>query len=222
MTSAAFRRILFAQWMWSRTALVPLLVVAFAVPILSVQAFNDPAATGWRLNYLLDRISDWSVAYPVLAAATGAMVGITAWGADHRTRHVYALSLPVSRVAFTGLRAAAGLVLVAGPAAAVWVGALLATAAAEIPVLLQPYPNALAGRFVVAAVLSYSIFFAIAAGTARTAGLVLGAAAALALTQLLLALSGAGVDLLGPAVDFISSWPGPLEIFGGRWALIDF
>ncbi len=70
--------------------------------------------------------------------------------------------------------------------------------------------------------MAFTIFFAISAGTARTAGMLLGAIAAIGLTQLFLALFGTGVDLLGTSVDLVTSWPGPLEVFGGRWLLIDF
>jgi hypothetical protein len=217
-----FKRVLFTQWLWARVGLLPAALIGFAVPVLSVQPFNDPEMGGAWIPFLLRQLDQWSPAYPVLAAAVGLLLGLTAWSADHRVRHAYALSLPVPRWRFTLMRLGAGLVLLALPVVAVWLGALIASAAALVPASLQTYPNALGARFLLASLMSFAVFFAIASGTSRTAGMLLGAVAVVVVAQLFLRLFGFGVDFIGPSVDAVTSWPGPLEVFGGRWLLIDF
>jgi hypothetical protein len=217
-----FKRMLFTQWLWARVGLLPAALIGFAVPVLSVQPFNDAGLTGWWVTSLLRQLDEWSPAYPILAAATGLLLGLTAWSADHRVRHVYALSLPVPRWQFTLMRLGAGLLLLALPVVAVWLGALAASVTAVVPITLQTYPNSLGGRFLLASVMSFAVFFAIASGTSRTAGMLLGAVAVVVVAQLFLQLFGIGVDFIGPSIDAATSWPGPLEVFGGRWLLIDF
>jgi ABC-type transport system involved in multi-copper enzyme maturation permease subunit len=217
-----FIEVLRTQWRWARAGLAPCAVVGFTIPILAVQSFNNPAATGFQVGFLLSQSGQWSAAYPVLAAAVGLLVGFTAWSADHRGRHVYALSLPLPRWQLVFHRFAAGLVLLAAVTAFLWTGAWIAGAAARIPPVLQAYPHALTARFFLASLLAFAVFFAVSAGTARSAGLVLGAAAVLAIAQLLSRMFGTGTDLLGPFLDILRTVPGPLAIFGGRWLLIDF
>src|SRR5205823_857995 len=108
--------------------------------------------------------------YPVLAAALGLLVAIATWAPDHRGRHVHALSLPLPRWRYVLLRFGAGATLLAAPIVAVSAGALLATWSATIPAGLQGYPGALAIRFALAVLVAYAVFFAVSAGTARTAG----------------------------------------------------
>jgi hypothetical protein len=213
--------VLSTQWQWSRLLLVPAVVVAFTMPVLSVQPFNDAAASGFVVREMLDRMSRWAPVYPLLSAALGVLLATTAWSADHRGRHVYQLSLPIPRWKFVLYRLAAGLVLLTFPIGALWFGAMIAGAAAEIPPSLEVHAHALAGRFLLASLLSYSVFFAITSGTTRTAGIVLGLAVVLALVQLLLRLFGSPIDLVGPILDAVIQWPGPLAVFGGRWMLID-
>jgi hypothetical protein len=134
---------------------------------------------------------------------------------------VYALSLPLPRWHYALLRFTAGAVLMAAPIVALWIGALLATATAQIPPGLQAYPNALALRFALAALTAYAVFFAISSGTTRTAGYVLSIIAALFVAQLLLGAAGLSENIIHVLFDRVITWPGPLEIFTGRWMLID-
>ena len=79
---------------------------------------------------------------------------------------------------------------------------------------------------------AYSVFFAIAAGTARTAAFVLGAVAALIGLDVLVQAAGAPLsvsyEVWGTRVSlsrqvwgWITEVPGPLAVFTGRWMLID-
>lgn len=215
-----FNAMLYTQWKWSRLPLLPGVVVAFALPLLSVQqAGGDPELIDPR--NLLHSVGAWSVWYPVLAAALGLLLATTAWGADHRGGHVYALSLPVERWRYVLLRFAAGALLLLVALIAFWAGSLVAVAAAVIPPGLRAYPNTLALRFALAALVAYAFFFAISSGTARTAGYVLAALGGVAAVHVLLLAGGLDVNLLGWLFERFLSPAGPLHAFTGRWMLID-
>lgn len=216
-----FRAILYTQWKWSRLAVVLTAVVAFTIPVLSVQAAGTADPTGWDTADLLRTVQSWSAWYPFLALAIGLLGATTAWSHDHRGKHVYALTLPIPRWHYVLLRYGAAAVLLAVSVFALWVGALVATAAATIPPGLDAYPTALALRFGLAVFVAFSLFFAISAGSMRTAAYVLLAIAGLLLIQLLLALGDFEVNVVSPIFDRIVTWPGPFEIFTGRWMLID-
>lgn len=216
-----FKAILYTQWKWSRVVVALSVVLAFALPIMSVQRAGITEPSRWEVQELLGTIEMWSVWYAVLTAGLGLLMATTAWAQDHRGRHVYALSLPIPRWQYAMLRFAAGSLLLAAPVLALWISALLATAMAQIPPGLNAYPNALALRFALAAFLAYSIFFAISAGTTRTAAYVLAVIGALVVTQVMLEASGMYGGLVEMLFDRVITWPGPLEIFTGRWMLID-
>ncbi len=212
-----FRAILYTQWKWTRLALLPGVVIAFSLPVLSVQGAGDSRLPYWVLR----GVGGYGVWFPALAAALGLLVAVTAWREDHRGGHVYALSLPVERWRYALLRFAAGAVLLAGPIVALWLGSLLATAAASIPPTLRAYPNAVALRFALAALVAYGLFFAVSAGTARTATYVLGGVAALIAFDVLLQAAGANVSVSREVWAWLTRAPGPMAVFTGRWMLID-
>ena len=212
-----FRQILFTQWKWSRLFLLLLTIAAFAIPALSVQSSTD----AWSNYEVVFKLQAFGVAYPILAGAVGILLSLTAWSSDHRGRHVYALALPIERWRYVALRYAAGLLLIVPPVIAVWIGSEAATRLGSLPPGLHAYAGSLALRFTLAAVLAYTALFAISAGTPRTAGIVLGIGAGVVAIHLLLGAAGIELDLLGPIVNGLFVWPGPFEIFTGRWMLID-
>lgn len=216
-----FRVILYAQWKWSRLVITLGTVAAFMLPILSVQGAARDTASPLRAGEILSLVQSWGVLYPVLAAALGLLVAIATWAPDHRGRHVHALSLPLPRWRYALLRFGAGLVLLAAPALGLLIGAVLATHLAAIPSGLEGYPVALGFRFAVAVLVAYAIFFAISAGTTRTAGVILAVIGGLILVQVLASAADVHLDLLTPLLTVSLNWPGPLAIFTGRWMLID-
>ena len=216
-----FRQILYTQWKWSGIGIVAVSIAAFVLPILTVQEAGTSDPTWIDARALLPALEYWSRAYPALALAIGLLGGTMAWTNDHRGRHVYALTLPLPRWHYVLLRYGAGLVLLLAPALLLWIGAMLAARTAIIPPGLHAYPHALALRFALAVLLAYSIFFAISSGTTRTAGYVIGIVAGLMVIQLLFLLSGSHTSLVEPVFDRLVTLPGPFEIFGGRWMLID-
>lgn len=213
-----FRAILYTQWKWTRLALLPGVIIAFSLPVLSVQGAGD---LGIYAAWVVRAVGGWAVWFPALAAALGLLVAVTAWREDHRGGHVYALSLPIERWRYALLRFAAGAVLLAAPIVALWLGSLIATAATSIPPTLRAYPNALALRFALAALVAYGVFFAISAGTARSAAFVLGAVAVLIVFDVLLQAAGAEVSVGREVWAWLTRAPGPMTVFSGRWMLID-
>ena len=216
-----FRVILYSQWKWSRLIVVVGTVAAFALPVISMQGATASARGPLQTQDLLRAVQSWGTLYPVLAAALGLLVAIATWAADHRGRHIHALTLPIPRWRYVLLRFGAGVTLLAGPVLAVLLGAVLATAMATIPPGLQGYPIALALRFAIAVLVAYAVFFAISAGTARTAGVILGAIGALVLIQILANLANVELDLLAVLQLVVLNWPGPFAVFTGRWMLVD-
>ncbi len=98
---------------------------------------------------------------------------------------------------------------------------MLATWSATIPAGLQGYPVALAIRFALAVLVAYAVFFAVSAGTARTAGIILAVIGSVILVQVVASVANVDFDLLGKLQVAVLNWPGPLAIFTGRWMLID-
>lgn len=216
-----FRMILLTQWKWARLAVALGTVAAFALPVLSMGQFGREQASRWEVQAMLSSIQAWGVLYPVLATGLALLVAALTWSPDHRGRHVYALSLPVPRWHYVVLRFGAGAVLLLGPVVALWAGALVASAAAAIPPGLHAYPSVLALRFGLAVLVAYAVLFAVSSATARTAGYVLAALGGLILVAVLVSVAEVNVHILGPVLIRLFVWPGPLEIFTGRWMLID-
>ena len=218
---AMFRAVLYSQWKWSRLIVVLGTVAAFAIPLLSLQGAARADRGALQTQDLLRAVQSWGSLYPLLATALGLLVAITAWAADHRGRHVHALTLPLSRWQYVLLRFGAGFLLLVAPIIAVLIGASLAVLTATLPPGLQAYPIALTVRFAFALFVAYAVFFAISAGTARTAGIILGVIAAVILVQVVAGIAGLGFDLAGTLQTALLVGPGPLAVFTGRWMLVD-
>jgi len=216
-----FRVMLYSQWKWTRLIVALGSIAAFALPLVSVQGAARADSNPLQAGELLQAVQSWGTLYPVLAAALGLLVAIATWAPDHRGRHVHAMSLPLPRWRYVLLRFGAGTTLLAAPVIAVSAGALLATWSATIPAGLQGYPVALAIRFALAVLVAYAVFFAVSAGTARTAGIILGLIGGVILVQIIAGVANIDLDLFGRLQVVVLNWPGPLAIFSGRWMLID-
>jgi hypothetical protein len=216
-----FRAILYSQWKWSRLIVALGTVAGFALPIVSLQGAARGDRNPLESEQLLRAVQGWGTLYPVLAAALGLLVAIATWAPDHRGRHVHALTLPIPRWHYVLLRFASGVTMLAAPILGVCAGALLASAAATLPPGLQVYPFALALRFALAVLVAYALFFAISAGTARTAGIILGLIAVVIVVHIIATVANAELDLLTPLQVVLLNWPGPLAVFTGRWMLVD-
>lgn len=216
-----FKAILYTQWKWTRLSLLVLVLAAFALPLLTAREANAAGRDNWLIEEMLSSLQSWGLIYPLLAGAVGLILARTTWGADHQGKHIYALSLPVPRWDYVLMRFGAGVLLLAAPVLALWSGALVATMATTLPPSLQAYPTILALRFGLAALVAYGVIFAISAGTNKTAGYILAGLAGVVLVQLLLDAVGVETQFLQSLLMKLVLWPGPFEIFTGRWMLFD-
>lgn len=222
--------VLRVQWLAARWLLVPLVLLGIGLPQAVVRlalgysgGMNPDVAPG----AMLQALEGLSGIFPFLAAITGAAIALAAWNWDHRTSHVYALTLPVPRARYALLKLWSGAVILLVPTLAVWVGAWLATSTVAVPDGLRAYPFAFGTRFLLAGTLVYGTLFALAAGTIRTTLIIcIGFVLVLILGAIGLPFleNQFGIDLITPVeiiAETVRRWPGPFEVFGGSWLLID-
>ncbi len=225
-----YQPMLYLHWKQVRLPLVPFVVAAFGLPLLSVQGFGSEGVSALSVEayYAVSSYQIWLPLFPMLAGGIGIVLALTAWNWDHRLGHVYALSLPVERWEYALLKMGAGVALGLLPTLAFWVGAHLAAASVTLPAGLNAYPNHLAFRFFLALLMTYAFFFALGAGTIKTTvWVVTGIFVALVASEILgdvlvLYFSGLeGVSFLELATDWLVEAGGPFEVFTGNWTLID-
>lgn len=222
-------QVLRLQWLASRWLLVPLVMLCFGVPqaVVRTALRYTPTGVGYGPGVLLQQMQMLSGIFPFLAAISGAAVALAAWNWDHRTGHIYALSLPMPRARYALLKLWAGALILLVPAFATWLGAWVATSSVAIPDGLRAYPFAFGARFLLAGVIVYATMFALAAGTIRTTliicigflAIVIGGGIAAPLVE-----RAFHIDLMTPLqliLETVARWPGPFEVFVGNWLLID-
>jgi len=217
-----FRQILWAQWLAARLAVAILGVLAFAAPLLAVFWGGDLRSAGSdQVAYWLQGSERIAALLPYLALLIGVAAGFLAWSPDHAGRHVYALSLPVSRARFVALRFGAGAVITAVPALALLAGAIVASLSVSLPEGLHAYPVQLTLRFLLASLTLYAIIFALSISTKRAQLLTAGAFGGVILADLLLAAWGVSFSVTAETLILLTTWPGPLSILAGAWTLFD-
>lgn len=212
-----FRAIVETQWKWTRGYALVATILGFVLPLASLQSAHAQD-TPSEFVFAMTRFGVW---YALLAAATGLAAGFLAWSHDHRGRHVYALTLPVSRARYALMRLGAGAMFLLPPVLAVLLGGLAVAALGAIPDGLRVYPLALALRFAFAMLVAYSVFFAIGSATQKAAGILLGIVAAALLAAYMLAIADSKVELLPSVFRWLFESPGIFSVFTGRWSLVD-
>jgi hypothetical protein len=215
-----FRAVLFTQWKWTRGGLLFATCLTFALPLLSMRAAARPLAES-DARTLLAQVESFGIFYALCAGLIGLLVAAMAWTSDHSGRHVYALSLPIERWKYVAMRYGAGATTLAGPVIALWLGAVIAVLSVDIPAGLHAHPTALAIRFALALLLTYSIFFAISSGTKRTAGILLGVFGAFILFEIIREPLGIKVSPFFWLIELLLDSPSTFGVFNGRWMLID-
>jgi len=217
-----FRQIVKAQWMHARLIVLLFLFLAFTVPLLSVMYGGDVGTgSSFQVATWLNASRVVGQGIPYVALGLGVLLGMSTWAPDHAGRHVYALSLPLPRWQFVLMRFVAGCVLILIPAAALLAGSLVAIASVSLPDGVHAYPMALTARFLLSALLMYSVFFAISIGTRRAVVLTLGTIGGLVLADIMLGAFGREAVVVTTIVRAMTRYPGPLAILLGRWALFD-
>lgn len=220
------RQMLSLHWKAARWGLLPWVVVAFGFPFMVVSRLQPEHVDGSQA--LWQPLLSLGSLLPLVAAAAGATVALTAWSWDHRQGHVYALALPVTRSRYASTKFLVGLLLAAIPAVALAGGGMLAAATVELPDLVRAYPAALALKFYLASITAYGVLFALAAGTMRTAVIVLSAAVGTIffgdpLLQLTAGVipSLEGILMSDLLVDAMTRPWSPFQVFFGNWFLFD-
>lgn len=217
-----YRQILYVQWCALRLPVVLLGVLAFALPLLTVTYGGGlEGAPPGQVAQWLYAAQQIGQLVPYVAMLAGVLLGIGSWAPDHAGKHVYALSLPVTRARYVWLRFAAGTTLLLVPVTAIGIGALVATVSVRLPSGVHAYPLALTARFLLASFVCYAIFFTIAISTRRAALAVLGGIGGLLLADAVLWGFGVGATVTPTVFMWLTNWPGPLSILIGRWALFD-
>lgn len=216
-----YSAILKLQWKWTRIAALIAVVLGFAIPLTSMRQFDAREGGYMRLADLIIAMQGFGPMYAMVAAGTGLAFALLAWTPDHRGRHVYALSLPVTRARYAMMRFGAGATFLLAPAVAVLLGALITVALVNLPAGLHAYPLSLALRFLLASLVAYSVFFMVAASTSRAAGFILGGIAMFIVVATVLSTIGVDVDLMDKANTLLFSETGLLSVFTGGWMLFD-
>lgn len=215
-----FAMILRTHWMWTRLLVSGLAVIAFLMP-----------AAAWRLTSrgngidgamgLIDGLSILGPMLGFLALFGSFILAVYPWTIDAETKHVYPLSLPITWPRYVGMRYLAGTITLLLPTLALYLGSRFAVSLIELPPLLRAYPGALALRFLLAALVAYSMSFALQylAGKRAT---VVALLLVLGLTGFFMVLDLTNAKGVGDAIGtFLFDWPGPFGVFSQSWALID-
>ena len=216
MFAAIFR----TQWKWTRGASLACFVLGFAIPLASLLAL-ETGRLEFSPNLIVRNMQTFGLFYALLSAAAGLACAMFAWGHDHRGRHVYALSLPIPRARYTGMRFTAGSLFLLLPVAGVLAGCLVGIAAVKVPPGLHAYPVALTIRFLIACFVSYALFFAILASSTKASAYVLATIATIVGLLFFLGSLDIGADLVSAIAQTLFGDHGLLSVFTGRWTLID-
>ena len=213
------KAILRVQWKACWHLVLALSVAAFALPIVSVRLGWSSAEA--NLPLFLNELQLWGLFYPLLAAVTAIIVATAIWMSDRRGQHVYALLLPLPRWRYVLLRYAGGLVLLAPIVAGLWVGAIVATAALDLPPGIRTFPHALAAKYALTVLLMFGFAFALASTSRRTIGIAIRVVGLFLVVHVAVILISPETNLIWLAAKALATWPGPFAPMGGRWMLID-
>ena len=216
-----FGQILYTQVKWTRATLAILSVVAFAMPAGLWRAARQGYYTNYTAMEVMSGFAFLGSALGSLAFLCGFMMVAQPWAVDGAARHVYPLSLPISWKRYVAMRFGAGALLLIIPALTLWLGCLLVLALVPIPETLQAYPTTLAFRFLLGALVSYAVVFAVQYLSGRKAAHLLLAALLLATAVAVVAELTGNERLMVTAFNYLFEWPGPLAVFGAEWMLID-
>lgn len=215
-----FRAVLWSQWRESRMAVLLLAGVALLLPVLSMNEVRHGSAP-WHAWNLLGAAMRWSAAYPIVALVGAVVLAMGAWRPDHRTRHVYALSLPIKRSHYLLIRYGAGITLLLALGLALLAGATITVLRVNVPSPLHAYPVGLTLRFWMAGLVAYTLLFSVNGLTPRAARMLAALILLVIITSLMTDLLGFDWNPTEMVIDALLSPYSPLSIFRARWMLID-
>lgn len=115
-----FRSLLYLHWKQISLPLIPFILAAYALPLLSVQGLGTPPGMDSSMLEAYRIVAGaeiWLPAFPLLAAFIGITLALSSWNWDHQLGHVHALSLPLPRWRYALLKMGAGATLALLPVA---------------------------------------------------------------------------------------------------------
>lgn len=217
-----YGQILYTQWKWSRVALAGLAVSAFAVPALGMRLSGILGNDGpLSARDIVSGVSAAGVFFVLLAIIGPFVLAVVPWNQDAQSKHVYALSLPITWQRYLAMRFVTGVLFLIVPALMLWAGGALAVSLIQLPPTLQSYAGTIAFRFFLASLLTYGIAFALQWLAGRKSALVLLLTIfGVTVTGLVLGTFGytRQLDAIGK---FLTEWPGIFSVFAQSWMLID-
>ena len=215
-----FTQILWTQFKWTRAMLAICAVVTFSLPALAWR-IGDAGMNAPGPVAVMRGMSALGPVLMMTAILIGFLLVAHIWNIDGAAKHVYALSLPLPWRRYVAMRFGAGALALLVPTLALWLGCLLALALIELPATLHAYPGALAFRFLLGALLAYSLSFLLQYAAGRRAPVVLLAIlVGVLLTATLMSTFGY-TKTLAWITHVLTDWPGPLAIYVNEWKLID-
>ena len=208
------------QWRWTRAIVFGIAALALVFPTLARYLLRSTGTVD-PLAQILDGYNALGPLLGFLALLGPFVLAALPWTIDNETRHVYPLALPVEWSWWVGTRFVIGAITLLVPTIALYIGAVATVSVIELPQLLRAYHGALALRFLLASLLSYSASFALQYLAGRRATHVA--------VSILVGIMGLGLvamlfgqsDLVERAGEWIFVWPGPLALFVDPWTLID-
>ena len=211
----------FVQWKWSRDFLAFFTAIGFAAPLL-ITWIALPHLGFTSPRELVNVGGAIGATTCGIAAFTGVSIAWLGYGVDDSVGHIYALSLPITRLRALWYRATTASALLAIPAIGVWVGATVAAGQMNLPSTLESYSGSLAIRALLASWLAHACMFALRHSAGRRAKTVLVILAGVAtIVPLIAVFAPSSRELIVRMGDLITSNPGPFGVFFGRWTLID-
>lgn len=217
-----FRAILGVQWTRTRLVVTLIALGAFGLPEYIVgQRIIGGSDTYGGATFWMDAADTLGRGFPLLALGLGLALGVLSWADDQRMGHVYALSLPQARERYVLLRFGAGFLMLLVPVAALLAGALIATAAVDLPDGIHAYPAALTARFGLAALTTYSVFFSLAVATRRAARIIALILVLVVVGELVFMMLDLELSLMEYVLAGVTKWPSPFALLTGRWSLFD-
>jgi hypothetical protein len=213
---------LFVQWKLQRTELAGLtLCAALIAPVaLWPRMQGEFDRVGW-LTGMIDTGSMIGPAGAWLAVILGALLAIRPFILDARSRHTYALALPVPRVVYAWMRAATGLTLCLLPAAGFLIGALIAAESIPDTMLVRKFPFQLSLRFLLALATAFSAVFAFQYGLGGKAKRWLVIVCVTVVGCELIAQLALHNTMIGGLAEFLTGSFSPVSLFRNRWVLFD-
>lgn len=208
------------QWRWTRAIVFGIAALALVFPTLARYLLRSTGTVD-PLAQILDGYNALGPLLGFLALLGPFVLAALPWTIDNETRHVYPLALPVEWSWWVGTRFVIGAITLLVPTVALYIGAVATVSVIELPPLLRAYPGALALRFLLASLLSYSASFALQYLAGRRATHVAVSILVGMLGLGLVAMLFGQSDLVERAGEWGFVWPGPLALFIDPWTLID-